>query len=95
MNHQKFLAGLLACAMALALTACGGNEPVEESAPAGVAVQVKTVTAGTIATENKVSGQVSADNESVILIAAAAKCTAVYLRLFHSGTPILKLAVAA
>ena len=24
-----------------------------------------------------------------------AKCTAVYLRLFHSGTPILKLAVAA
>ena len=23
------------------------------------------------------------------------KCTAVYLRLFHSGTPILKLAVAA
>ena len=23
------------------------------------------------------------------------KCTAVYLRLFHSGTPILRLAVAA
>ena len=23
------------------------------------------------------------------------KCTAVYLRLFHSGTPVLKLAVAA
>ena len=78
MNHQKFLAGLLACAMALALTACGGEEPVEDTVPAGVAVQVKTVTAGSIATENKVSGQVSADNESVILIASAAKCTAVY-----------------
>ena len=78
MNHQKFLAGLLACAMALALTACGGVEPVEDTVPAGVAVQVKTVTAGSIATENKVSGQVSADNESVILIASAAKCTAVY-----------------
>ena len=78
MNHQRFLAGLLACAMALALTACGGEEPVEDTVPAGVAVQVKTVTAGSIATENKVSGQVSADNESVILIASAAKCTAVY-----------------
>ena len=78
MNHQKFLAGLLACAMALALTACGGEEPVEDTVPAGVAVQVKTVSAGSIATENKVSGQVSADNESVILIASAAKCTAVY-----------------
>ena len=78
MNHQKFLAGLLACPMALALTACGGEEQVEDTVPAGVAVQVKTVTAGSIATENKVSGQVSADNESVILIASAAKCTAVY-----------------
>ena len=78
MNHQKFLAGLLACAMALALTDCGGEEQVEDTVPAGVAVQVKTVTAGSIATENKVSGQVSADNESVILIASAAKCTAVY-----------------
>ena len=78
MNHQKFLAGLLACAMALALTACGGEARVEDTVPAGVAVQVKTVSAGSIATENKVSGQVSADNESVILIASAAKCTAVY-----------------
>ena len=33
---------------------------------------------GTIASENKVSGQVSADNESTIMIASAAKCTAVY-----------------
>ena len=78
MNHQKFLAGLLACAMALTLTACGGKEPAEESGPAGVAVQVETIAPGTIATENKVSGQISADNESVILIASAAKCTAVY-----------------
>ena len=78
MNHQKFLAGLLACTMALALTACGGKEPEEETGPAGIAVQVQTVAPGTIATENKVSGQISADNESVILIASAAKCTAVY-----------------
>ena len=78
MKYQRVLAAALAVGMALALTACGGKEPVEETGPAGVAVQVKTVTAGSIATENKVSGQVSADNESVILIASAAKCTAVY-----------------
>ena len=78
MKYQRVLAAVLAVGMALALTACGGEDPVEDTAPAGVAVQVKTVTAGTIATENKVSGQISADNESVILIASAAKCTAVY-----------------
>ena len=78
MNHQKFLAGLLACAMAMALTACGSKEPAEETGPAGIAVQVQNVAPGTIATENKVSGQISADNESVILIASTAKCTAVY-----------------
>ena len=78
MKYQRILAAVLAVGMALALTACGGEAPVEDTAPAGVAVQVKTVTAGSIATENKVSGQISADNESVILIASAAKCTAVY-----------------
>ena len=78
MKYQRVLAAVLAACMALALTACGGKEPAEETGPAGIAVQVKTVTAGSIATENKVSGQISADNESVILIASAAKCTAVY-----------------
>ena len=78
MKYQRVLAAALAVGMALALTACGGKEPVEETGPAGVAVQVKTVTAGSIATENKVSGQVSADNESTIMVAVTAKCTAVY-----------------
>lgn len=78
MNYQKLLAGLLAVTTALALTACGGKEQEEAPAAAGIAVQVQTVTANTISTENKVSGQVSADNESTILIASTAKCTAVY-----------------
>ena len=79
MKYQKLFAGLLAASMALALTACGSKEqPEEEPAAEGIAVQVQTVTANTISTENKVSGQVSADNESTILIASAAKCTAVY-----------------
>ena len=79
MKYQKLFAGLLAASMALALTACGSKEqPEEEPAAEGIAVQVQTVTANTISTENKVSGQVSADNASTILIASAAKCTAVY-----------------
>lgn len=78
MKYQRVLAAALAVIMALALTACGGEQPMEEEPAAGVAVQVKTVTAGSIATENKVSGQISADNESVILIASPTKCTAVY-----------------
>ena len=78
MKYQRILTAALAAVMTLALTACGGEEPVEEAGTAGVAVQVKTVIAGTIATENKVSGQISADNESMILIASPAKCTAVY-----------------
>ena len=79
MKYQKLFAGLLAAAMTLALTACGSKEPEEETPAAeGIAVQVQTVTVNTISTENKVSGQVSADNASTILIASAAKCTAVY-----------------
>ncbi len=70
---------LLAAAAAMTLTACGGgDEP--QAGPVGVAVQVETVTAGSIATENKVSGQISADNTSTILISSPAKCTAVYFQ---------------
>lgn len=76
-KHQKILAGLLAAATAASLAACG-SKTVEEEPSAGVAVQVQTVTAGSIATDNRVSGQVSADDESTILIATTAKCTAVY-----------------
>lgn len=69
----------LAAAAAMTLTACGGgDEP--QAGPVGVAVQVETVTAGSIATENKVSGQISADNTSTILISSPAKCTAVYFQ---------------
>ena len=78
MKDQRILAGLLAAGMALALTACGGQQAETEEPAAGVAVQVETVSAGSIAAENKVSGTISADNESTILIATAAKCTAVY-----------------
>lgn len=78
MNYQRILTSLLVIAMALSLTACGSSQEQEEEPAAGIAVQVETVSADTIATENKVSGKISADNESTILIATTAKCTAVY-----------------
>lgn len=77
MKYNRITALLLTAALALSLTACGSQEQEEQPA-AGVAVQVETVRADTIATENKVSGKISADNESTIMIATAAKCTAVY-----------------
>ena len=78
MKRNRITALLLTAVLALSLTACGGKETVEEVPPAGTAVQVVTVTQGIIATENKVSGKISADNESTIMVATSAKCTAVY-----------------
>ena len=77
MKRLNFLAAALA--MALALSACGGQQAAEEpQETAGVAVQVQTVSARDISTENRVSGKITADNEATILIASTAKCTAVY-----------------
>ena len=78
MKRNRITALLLTAVLALSLTACGGKETVEEVPPAGTAVQVVTVTQGSIATENKVSGKISADNESTIMVATSAKCTGVY-----------------
>ena len=76
MRRTRIPALLLAALTAMTLTACGGEEAPQEAV--GLAVQVETVLPGSIATENRVSGQVSADNSSTILISSAAKCTAMY-----------------
>lgn len=81
MTTKKLLAGLLAAALTLSLSACGGEPaaPEEEGeAVSGVAVQVKEIGADTIYTENTVSGQLMAEEQSTIMVAASAKCTAVY-----------------
>lgn len=72
---MRVFAALLVCAMSLA--ACA-QEEVEETGPVGVAVEVQTISADTIATENTVSGVISADDETMIMVASAAKCIAVY-----------------
>ena len=78
MKRNRITALVLTAALALSLTACGGKETADEAPAAGTAVQVVTVAQDSIATENKVSGKVSADNESTIMVATSAKCTAVY-----------------
>ena len=78
MKHKQISAAVLAAVMIFSLTACGDSEKPEEEPAAGTAVQVTEVAADSISTENKVSGKISADNESIIMVAASAKCTAVY-----------------
>lgn len=83
MKYHRILSLLLCAVMLLALTACG--EQTEETPDIGIAVQVEAVATDSISSENKISGKVSADNETTIMISSAAKCTAVY---FHAGDEV-------
>jgi len=76
---KKLLALGLALLAVLALAGCGSVEPAETALPAGVAVQVRSVERRDVATENRVSGTVTSDDETSIYVAATAKCTAVYV----------------
>lgn len=76
--HHKRIGALLAAA-ALTLTACGAQtETPEETAAGGVAVEVEAVVRDTMAAESRVSGAVASDDEATVMVAASAKCTAVY-----------------
>lgn len=76
--HHKRIGALLAAA-ALTLTACGAQtETPEETAAGGVAVEVEAVVRDTMAAESRVSGSVASDDEATVMVAASAKCTAVY-----------------
>ena len=82
MNWKRFLSLTVAGAMALAVTGCQSKEEdssQQDDAAVGVAVQVQQVELSSIATDNNVSGKVAADSQTSIMVAAAAKCTAVYV----------------
>lgn len=102
--QKRILSLALAAVMALSLSACGsrgddsGSASGSQEGAAGVAVQVKEVTAGDISTENKVSGKVVADNEHTVMVAASAKCTAVYVEAgdeIRAGDKICTLDLAS
>lgn len=80
MNRKRITSLLTAGIMLVSLTACGKEEAPQKTESVGVAVQVEPVAADTIATKSKVSGNLASDNEAVIMISTAAKCTAVYAR---------------
>lgn len=74
----KHISALTLSALLLFIAAGCGAQEQEEAAPAGVAVQVESVSRGPIANEHIVSGQLAADNQSVITMSTPVKCTAVY-----------------
>jgi len=78
MNMKRLTAALLVIVMTWSLAACSAQETETKETDVGIAVQVETVLPDTIAVENKVSGKISADHATTIMIASAAKCTAVY-----------------
>ena len=85
---KKHLILFLGVLSLLALAGCGGNGKAEPAAlPAGVAVQVSTVERRDVATENRVTGSVTSDDETSIYVASTAKCTAVY---FEAGDTVEK-----
>lgn len=85
MKSHRIPALLLCGALLVSLSACGGgeaqNSPAESEPPAGTAVQVETVNANNISTENKISGKVESDTDASVFVATAAKCTAVYVEV--------------
>ena len=83
MKRHRVTAALSAVLLTLSLTACGGTpkqseEETQAAETFGTAVQVQRVSAENIATDNKVSGRVVAEDEATVMVGVSAKCVAVY-----------------
>lgn len=99
MNRNRIFALSLSAAILVSLTSCAAErETSNYVAPAGVAVQVETVTRTGIATDNRASGKVASDSETSVYVAANALCNAVYVSqgdLVAAGDKICTLDLAA
>ena len=82
---KRMTALALAALSVFALVGCGNTEVAETTLPAGVAVQVSEIERRDVATENRVSGAVTSDDETSIYVSTTAKCTAVY---FEAGDEV-------
>ena len=83
MDRKRILSLLTAGAVVLALSGCqskgDSSSAQNDGAATGVAVQTRTIQLSSVATDNSVSGKVSADSQTSVMVAATAKCTAVYV----------------
>ena len=74
--RKKITALMLALSMLLALTACGESERVEENtAPAGLAVQVTEAKVQTLSSDVTVSGKVAAEAETAVYVLGSNSAT--------------------
>lgn len=75
-KRHLILAAVLS--VSLLLCSCGEEPEVEEEAPS-VAVEIQTVEKGSISSENSVSGQVAAGDQSTIIVPLSVRCNKVYV----------------
>ena len=88
---------MMAAALLLGLTACGSQEETEDPAPSGTAVEVQTVERGDIATENTVTGMVSADRNVPVMPPVSCKVKTVKVKAgdtVKAGAPLFVMDTA-
>ncbi|MCI2058920.1 MAG: efflux RND transporter periplasmic adaptor subunit [Oscillibacter sp.] len=80
--NKKFLALLTAALLLAGLTGCGaaGNTSAEQEKPSGTAVEVQKVELGDIATENTVTGSVTANRSVPVVTKVACKVQSVSVK---------------
>ena len=77
MQKTRLAAGLLALMAMLFLGGCGAKATEEEPEDPGVAVEVQTVTRGSISTENSISGTIVGEKTESVFVALSARCVQV------------------
>ena len=106
MKFRRLLA--LSLAALFLLTACKDDSDVSSSAAssssqgteesAGVAVRVQTIASSDISNENRVSGKVTAENQTAVMVGTQATVTKVFVEAgdyIHTGDPICTLDLAS
>lgn len=96
MKH-RLIAALMTAVLVLGLAACGAEDTVEDTTPSGTAVEVQTVERGDIATENTVTGMVSADRNMPVMAPVAAKVKEVKVKAgdtVEAGDPLFVMDTA-
>ena len=83
MKKSWIAAGLLSISLLL-LTGCGGEEVVSEQVDEGTAVEVQTVTTGSISTRHQVSGSVVSGTSEQVFVSLSARCNGVSVVLGDS-----------